>query len=412
MKMRAELMPVVGCALSMMTAACAGAVEEGGASPKTVSGNPSAPATTVPSLETFDETALVRELNARAAQIPKSADKSLRAVDLLPPPSDLLAADEPSSVSPALAGYSSNGILDVLLRREKAVYGTDDRQEVFTITDPERRRQAESVAALVLRGSIQEETIAKKQWFRLRGHSFNELIRQSRNGLPLCRDKERFWNQPVVAYCSGALVAKNVILTARHCFDEQKFTADNVRFVFGFRMVEGGGVRTAIPAHDVYKAKEVIARGASGDGEGADWVLVRVEAMAPVEPPAKERSALPVRVYDPSAPIADQKIGDKADLYIIGHPVGLPQKYAAGANVKTNGQKAVFTATLDAYGGNSGSPVFDVSNQIVGLLVRGAPDFVKNPDGRCIASQIYPTTGKDGEVCVRAAEFASKIAAL
>ncbi len=73
-------------------------------------------------------------------------------------------------------------------------------------------------------------------------------------------------------------------------------------------------------------------------------------------------------------------------LYVIGHPSGLPTKVADGAQVCT--QKGThFSANLDTYGGNSGSAVFNAkTNEVVGILVRGANDYTYDMGRRCTIS--------------------------
>ena len=46
-------------------------------------------------------------------------------------------------------------------------------------------------------------------------------------------------------------------------------------------------------------------------------------------------------------------IPDNQAVHVIGHPVGLPMKFAAGATVRNNLPTAFFVANLDTYGGNS-----------------------------------------------------------
>ena len=45
------------------------------------------------------------------------------------------------------------------------------------------------------------------------------------------------------------------------------------------------------------------------------------------------------------------KIGDSQGVYVIGHPCGLPIKYAGGAWVRNNDNNAYFIANCDTYGG-------------------------------------------------------------
>lgn len=96
------------------------------------------------------------------------------------------------------------------------------------------------------------------------------------------------------------------------------------------------------------------------------------------------------------------RVNDSDPLYIVGCPVGLPLKHAGKAVVRDNSPKAYFIANLDAYGGNSGSPVFsaDDQQQVEGILVRGAPDFERHPSG-CLLSKVCPDTGCEGEHVLR-----------
>jgi hypothetical protein len=85
------------------------------------------------------------------------------------------------------------------------------------------------------------------------------------------------------------------------------------------------------------------------------------------------------------------------ELYIIGHPAGLPTKISGGAKVRTL-KDTYFTANLDSYGGNSGSAVFNArTNEIVGILVRGDQDFVYDSKNSCTRSRVCDNNGCRGE---------------
>jgi len=84
-------------------------------------------------------------------------------------------------------------------------------------------------------------------------------------------------------------------------------------------------------------------------------------------------------------------------LYVIGHPSGLPQKFADGAWVRSV-QSAYFTTNLDTYGGNSGSAVFNAAtDDVEGILVRGASDFVYDYESKCYRSNFCSATLCRGE---------------
>jgi hypothetical protein len=104
------------------------------------------------------------------------------------------------------------------------------------------------------------------------------------------------------------------------------------------------------------------------------------------------------------------RIGNGTAVHIIGHPSGIPAKYAPGATVRDNTPTTFFRANLDAFGGNSGSPVFDsATHEVEGLLVRGATDYV--PSGSCTIALVIPTTGTGGEDVTRATEFSALVTA-
>jgi hypothetical protein len=104
------------------------------------------------------------------------------------------------------------------------------------------------------------------------------------------------------------------------------------------------------------------------------------------------------------------KIADRDGVFVVGHPCGLPQKVAGKARVADNRETTHFAATLDTYGGNSGSGVFNATTfELEGLLVRGQTDFVSV--GGCYVSQVYPSTGSKGEDVMRTAGWLAQLPA-
>jgi hypothetical protein len=199
---------------------------------------------------------------------------------------------------------------------------------------------------------------------------------------------ERFRDQPVGAFCSGFLVAPDIIATAGHCVDTSNVT--NTCFVFGFRMRNAVTAETTINDSDVYSGASIVGR----QQNGADWALVRLDRRVTNHRVVRIRRT--------------GKIGDTQALHVIGHPVGLPTKFADGAAVRDNTPNAFFVANLDTYGGNSGSPVFNRdTHEVEGVLVRGETDFV--PQGTCNVSLVCPDTGCAGEDCTRTTEFAQLV---
>jgi hypothetical protein len=278
--------------------------------------------------------------------------------------------------SAELAQVPSNDITAFVLAQQKLVYGTDDRQDQFEITDPTLLNDGAAVVSLFEAGDVTDNGNGTSS---LRTENFGI----ARN---LC-SQERFRSQPIGAFCSGFLVGEDLIATAGHCVNAGNVT--DVRFVFGFRMTAANTAVTTINNSEIYKGVAVVGR--KEEGAGADYAVVRVDRKVTGHPIVKIRRT--------------GKIADDTAVHVIGHPVGLPIKFAAGAKVRDNTPAAFFVANLDTYGGNSGSPVFNsVTHEVEGILVRGETDFVTS--NGCRVSMVCPNTGCRGEDSTRATEIA------
>jgi Trypsin-like peptidase domain len=264
--------------------------------------------------------------------------------------------------------------------RQRVIYGTDNRKDLYQVKSSKVQAAANAVAALVKSSDLTRESDGT---YTLSTEQYSESYQ-------LC-GSEPFITQPIGCFCSGFLVAPDVIATAGHCVKSQA-DLGNIRFVFGFRMIDAERVRTSFPAEDVYSGAKLLGRQLSQDG--TDWALVRLDRKPVGRNPVKLRTA--------------GKISANQSLFVIGHPCGLPQKYAPAARVRDNAPAPFFVANLDTYGGNSGSPVFNASNSTVeGILVRGENDFISN--GTCYVSMVCPTTGCRGEDVTRSTVWANKV---
>ncbi|PET74811.1 serine protease [Priestia megaterium] len=279
----------------------------------------------------------------------------------------------------ALSDFKTNEIIEVLTSKQEVIYGTDNRMDIFQVTDQAIIDDADSVVALF---DVSDIVNNGNGTSTLKTQNFG----RDRN---LCQN-EKFREQPTGAFCSGFLVAPNIIATAGHCVNAGNVT--NIRFVFGFRMIDASTVPNAINNTEIYKGLRLIGR--EEEEDGPDWALVQLDR------PVTNHQSVRIRRAG--------KIEDNQAVHVIGHPVGIPTKFAGGADVRENNQDAFFIANLDTYGGNSGSPVFNSdTHEVEGILVRGETDFVG--DGNCNISLVCPTTGCRGEDCTRTTEFANHI---
>lgn len=284
------------------------------------------------------------------------------------------------SRSQDLSSMPTDDLARVAQDRQRVIYGVDNRKDLYQVGSAPVKKSAASVVALVKNGDLTQQADGN---FALATSSYQADYQ-------LC-GSEPFVNQPLGCFCSGFLVAQDVIATAGHCVKSVQDLA-GIRFVFGFRMINAQTARTTFPAADVYAGAKLIGRQLAADG--TDWALVRLDRPVVGRTPVSLRKS--------------GKVSSTARLFVIGHPCGLPQKYAPGAQVRDNSSAPFFVANLDTYGGNSGSPVFNATDhKVEGILVRGENDFVSN--GTCHVSLVCPTTGCRGEDVTRTTVWAAKV---
>jgi hypothetical protein len=282
----------------------------------------------------------------------------------------------PMEPSENLREFDDATIAEVLKGNQKVIYGTDDRVDVFQLPAGGNLDDVDSVVALFRAQNVTDN-----------GNGTSTLQTQNFGAANNLCVGERFRDQPTGAFCSGFLVASDVIATAGHCVNAGNVT--NIRFVFGFRMRNATTAETVINNAEIYRGVAIIGR--QEVGNGADWALVRIDR------PVTNHRIVRIRRAG--------RIGDTQTVHVIGHPSGLPTKFAGGAAVRNNQPNEFFVANLDTYGGNSGSPVFNSdTHEVEGILVRGETDFVQQ--GNCNVSLVCPTTGCRGEDCTRTTEFA------
>ena len=268
----------------------------------------------------------------------------------------------------------------------KTIYGEDNRIDYFRASSNMQER-ADSVVSLWRshRAKFDEKT-----------NSYN-LVTQNFGEDHYLVENEPFREQNEGAFCSGALVADDIIMTAGHCVPTN-YICKGLRFVFGFAVKEAGGKAPLnISANEVYSCKELITQieplitslnpsGITPDNPTAmDYALIRLNRKVTGHKP------LPVNRK------SDLKKGD--GVFIIGHPMGLPVKIAGDSTVRDNSPESHFVADLDSYSGNSGSPVFNAQTKLIeGILVRGDKNFVETLEGLNASYTVAQDAGRGSDV--------------
>lgn len=266
------------------------------------------------------------------------------------------------------------------IAKDPVIYGEDNRIETRESKNVLFQRLAGATAALVPESKL-----------RFEARNVFIVAPPVAEALNLCPE-ERFSHQPKASDCSGVLVAPDIIATAGHCYMNPS-SCGSKYWVFNYEARNARQTRFVVRSRDVYGCKEIIdmqlTQASRNSEEYLDYALIRLDR--PVV------NATPVTLAT-GLPSVSQKV------LTIGNPSGLPQKIADGARVRSRG-KVEFRANIDTFNFGSGSPVFDeATGAYLGVLSRGAEDFVTHKTKSCLVSNRI-SDGADGEIISSVLQF-------
>jgi len=246
----------------------------------------------------------------------------------------------------------------------------EERLDWYEIPDEQILQNSGCVAAVCSKDSLID---SGKGYYSLKTKIYGEVFN-------LC-DAEPFYDQPVsIGFMySGFLVSGDVIATTSHVLNGKNI--NDFCFIFGYRMSGPREPEIRVPVSNIYRGIEIIhhEKGENGDG----WALIKLDRKVQGQAIAR---------------LSGEGIFSDEPLYVIGHPLGLPLKYTAGASIIEITSNNYFTAGLNIYSGNEGSPVFDLdTHELVGMVVQGVySDF--RWSGKGWLSVIQP--GGTGSICM------------
>lgn len=183
---------------------------------------------------------------------------------------------------------------------------------------------------------------------------------------------DRFKKEPVAGFGTAFLVGPKHMLTAAHCVLKEKKNENDsdclyyeeTRVVFDFK----GSMPIqdyTFEARQIYKIQGVVDY-LKGPND-ADWALIELDRS--------------VEGDRPPISIGWDEMENGSPICMVGHSNGLPLKLVKGYSRKDAKPNLSETRDLkiDAFGGNSGSPIFkinrDKTHTLVGMLISGVEDY-------------------------------------
>lgn len=257
----------------------------------------------------------------------------------------------------------------------RGVFGEDDRKEV---------NDAEGIADFVRATAVM---IPKKNIRdnRVYGETLRELL-TSQFGVDKFDSNVKFLDQPTCAYCTGFLIAPDILVTAGHCIETIEDAKDYV-WIFDYTNELNHSTffgYVEVNPKNIYEVKEVLGAELSNSDDGRiDYSVLRLDRQS-------ERKPYRIRTSG--------QVSTWGEVTTIGSPTGLPLKVVDNSFVVDNSPKKWFKNSIDGFPGNSGGPVFNSNGFIEGIHVRGAVEF---HNGRYTSDYKYDASCD----CIKTVEF-------
>ncbi|MFA6235709.1 MAG: serine protease [Bacteriovorax sp.] len=249
-------------------------------------------------------------------------------------------------------------------KHSNAIYEIDDRRLVDSKSSVNVRTLSESIAMIISSDSVEKKFLSSR--------IFAGLLKNSER-LNFCSGG-KFAEHHSLNACTGFLVGVDLLATAGHCFASES-DCMNKSVVFNVLAKNEVAEGYKVPVRNTYGCKEIVSRVIDVD-RNIDYAVIRLDRKA------SGREVLKLR--------SNGRVGSGDKVFMIGHPLGLPQVVTNSASLLDNSQPHFFKAALDSFEGNSGSPVFNSSTlEVEGILVRGEEDFLLDQSLQCYRDQIY-----------------------
>lgn len=238
-----------------------------------------------------------------------------------------------------------------------AIYGDNTLADYYRVSKP-LQQLADSVVAIVDRSSLvfDEET-----------RTYSPLKLDTVGDRQNFAADADFYDQKKLAFCSGSLVSGDLVLTAGHCVSrDPKAHAyfKSIYVVFGWRQSAAGQYEATFNEDQVYEVETIVVHKLASPDTMGDKNLYQDYSLIRLAKAARDREPL---VLDRTGEFL--LAGNK--VFLAGYPMGMSVKITDpdDATIREIGRN-IYTTDLDAFGGNSGGPVFDsYTRRITGVVV-------------------------------------------
>jgi V8-like Glu-specific endopeptidase len=310
------------------------------------------------SIENLDKKAIeVRQAaEASAREAAKSIEKSGINKEVFTPP--IMTSEE-------LTLYISETKELLDCAGDKVIYGYDNRLNYYC-ADNNEKLAASATVAFFESSRLNSDRVSGLTSIK---HIPSGLCSPSEVSSLANVEPERFHDEPASAYCSGFKIGDRLIATAGHCVVSNE-QCRGTSVVFGYQKSSGSLNPTSVNSNDVYKCVRIVGGNYRPRTLDPDWRIIEVDRDIIGRPTVSIRS-------NKSIPLQQNTF-----VTMIGNPIGLPTKITRGGKIISISE-TFFVSDLDAFGGNSGAPVFNSLSlgngelQADGILVSGATDFVQ-----------------------------------
>ena len=261
------------------------------------------------------------------------------------------------------------------------IYGDDNRVDINRSESYQQKRQSLSVALVLNTKNFIPSVLS---------HSVKVKVKTLGEVYNLC-EEEPFSDQASLGFCTGFLIADDYLLTAGHCVKSEA-NCRELSFLFSYTESLKGNYKDEIRVskNNIYSCDEVLFHGHSKINASLDFAVIKLDRKV------KGRSPLVLT--------KKSDLSYEDEFLILGHPLGLPLKLADSGFLREELSDHHFTATLDTYTGNSGSPVLSKKTGFVeGVLIKGGGDFVRKGD--CLVSSHCSGPLCPGELVLRSSSI-------